>query len=420
MAEERSDAMEQTPAILNAVSLFSGALGLDLGLESAGIRVRCAAEVDRDARNTIGENRPELPLFGDVTGLSAADICAHESLSDLREQGVDVVVGGPPCQAFSSAGKRKGVRDCRGGLLFEFVRLVKELAPRFFVLENVRGLLSAPFDHVPHADRTEDWSPESATEVPGGVLAALLEEFEGAGYAVTFNLYNAANFGAPQVRERVIIVGAHDGNRPPFLAPTHSDDRRWKLPPWRTLRDAVADLPTSGHEHIEFPEKRLRYYRMLKAGQNWRSLPETLQREALGKSFYAGGGKTGFLRRLAWDAPSPTLVTNPAMPATDLAHPDLPRPLSVQEYARIQGFPDTWQFSGSTLAKYRQIGNAVPLALGAAVGRLLTGLTQEDPEEPPEGFPFSRYRNTCHRTWKAWHEQQMATVVAGKSQRMLF
>ncbi|MBF6682394.1 DNA cytosine methyltransferase, partial [Acinetobacter baumannii] len=128
------------------------------------------------------------------------------------------------------------------------------------------------------------------------------------------------------------------------LTPTHSEDGAQGLPAWRTVRQALEGL--NNHNHLNFPEKRLRFYRLLKAGQNWRNLPEDQQREALGKSYFAGGGKTGFLRRLAWDKPSPTLVTHPAMPATDLAHPEADRPLSIEEYKRIQEFPDDWQLAG--------------------------------------------------------------------------
>ena len=104
---------------------------------------------------------------------------------------------------------------------------------------------------------------------------------------------------------------------------------------------------------VNFPKSRLKYYRKLKEGQNWRNLSLKLQKEALGKSFYLGGGKTGFLRRLAWNKPSPTLVTDPMMPATDLGHPVEDRPLSIQEYKRIQEFPDNWKLSGNLRNQYK-------------------------------------------------------------------
>ena len=147
---------------------------------------------------------------------------------------------------------------------------------------------------------------------------------------------------------------------------------------------------------------RKEFTRMLKAGQNWKNLPLDLQKEAMGKSFYSGGGKTGFLRRLAWNRPSPTVPTHPAMPATDLCHPVKNRPLSVQEYKRIQQLPDNFELSGNLLQQYKQLGNAVPVGLGEAVGRTLidhlNGSNWSEEEIPD--FKFSRYKNTNELNWK--------------------
>jgi DNA (cytosine-5)-methyltransferase 1 len=125
----------------------------------------------------------------------------------------------------------------------------------------------------------------------------------------------------------------------------------------------------------------------------WKYLPEELQREALGKSYFSGGGKTGFLRRLAWDKPSCTLVTAPNMPATDICHPTERRPLSIEEYKRIQQFPDHWEVCGSLKDQYRQIGNAVPVGLGEAVGRAILRHMAGEPEYPP---PFSIFALQSH------------------------
>ena len=144
-------------------------------------------------------------------------------------------------------------------------------------------------------------------------------------------------------------------------------------------------------------------------------MPENLQKEALGASFYAGGGKTGFYRRLAWDKPSPTLVTHPAMPATDLAHPEKDRPLSVQEYKKIQEFPDNWHIAGSLIDQYRQIGNAVPCSLGEAVGKLIVScLKGSQPQTRFSDFPYSRYKNTDDINWEtaihSLHKKQSAQL----------
>jgi DNA (cytosine-5)-methyltransferase 1 len=219
------------------------------------------------------------------------------------------------------------------------------------------------------------------------------------GYGISFNLYNAANFGTPQKRERVVIICSRDGNKLPYLVPTHSASGDFGLPRWHTFREATKGLSKKGHHHLEFPEKRLKYYQMLGPGQYWRHLPANMQREALGRTFFSGGGKTGFFRRLSWDEPSPTLVTHPAMPATDLAHPVENRPLSIEEYKKLQEFPDDWAIEGSLIEQYKQLGNAVPLSLGKAVGNLLLAYMEKKKINKILNFPYSRYVNTDEASW---------------------
>jgi DNA (cytosine-5)-methyltransferase 1 len=354
---------------LKALSFFSGCMGLDLGLEKEGIEVLLACEVDSAARKTIEMNRPEIALIGDIRDYSAATIREKAGLNQTEE--IDVIVGGPPCQSFSSAGKRQGFNDDRGNVFLTFIDLITELRPKFAVIENVRGLLSAPLQHRPHEMRGKNYPSLSHDEQRGGALLFVTRRLKEAGYSFSFNLYNAANFGSPQRRERVVIACSRDGEKLPYLTPTHSEKGLYGLPQWRTLREVLEDLPEDKHHFVKFPEKRLKYYRLLKPGQYWRDLPVNLHQEALGASYHAGGGKTGFYRRLAWDKPSPTLVTHPAMPATDLAHPEADRPLSIEEYKRIQEFPDDWMIAGSLLDQYRQVGNAVPCSLGRAITRML-------------------------------------------------
>ena len=231
-------------------------------------------------------------------------------------------------------------------------------------------------------------------KTPGSTLFYIKKKLETAGYNVTFNLYNSANFGSPQIRERVVITCTKSPNPVPYLRPTHSNEEVFGLERWRTFRDAVAGLDPARCDHIDFSEKRLKYIKMLKPGENWRNLPKELQPEAMGNSYHLGGGKTGFYRRLDWDSPSPTVVTHPAMPATELAHPTENRPLSIQEYKRIQEFPDDWVIEGCLLDKYKQIGNAVPVGLGRAIGRTIAAHRQGVETAAPEGFPYSRYKGT--------------------------
>jgi DNA (cytosine-5)-methyltransferase 1 len=391
-----------------ALSFFTGAMGLDLGLERAGISTVLASEIDEPTRKTIAGNRPGIELIGDLRNYTAKEIRRLAKLPPKRE--IDLVFGGPPCQAFSTAGKRQAFEDQRGNVFLKFIDLILDLQPRYAVIENVRGLLSAPLAHRPHSHRGHTFPPLTSTEERGGALSFILEMLRVGGYEVSFNLYNSANFGAPQIRERVVVLCSRDGQRLPYLSPTHSRDDQFRLKPWRTFREVTSTLPKTPCDHVRFPEKRLRFYRMLKEGQNWRDLPEELQHEALGNSYFSGGGKTGFLRRLAWDKPSPTLVTHPAMPATDLAHPEEDRPLSVQEYKRLQEFPDSWKVVGSLTDQYRQLGNAVPTSLGLAIGKLLLAHDAGRKIKNIPEFPYSRYRGTDETSWQAeYRRRQLAT-----------
>jgi len=386
-----------------ALSFFSGAMGLDLGIEKAGFDVRLACEVDKFCRQTIALNKPNAALLTDINEYSSSDVRQAAGLS--YDDDIDLIMGGPPCQAFSTAGKRKGFNDDRGNVFLKYLELCLELQPKYFVIENVRGLLSCPMDHRPHDQRGGDFPDLKADELKGGALNFIISRLENSGYGFSFNLYNSANFGTPQVRERVIIICSRDGSKAPFLTPTHSDDGSLGLPKWNTLKPCIKNIKT--HNHLNFPEKRLKYYRLLKPGQNWKNLPIELQKEAMGKSFYSGGGKTGFLRRLAWDKPSPTLVTHPAMPATDLAHPTEDRPLSVEEYKRIQEFPDGWELAGPIIQQYKQVGNAVPLGMGLAVGTLIINLINNVKITPIEGFKYSRYKNTSDIEWRKNFNKQL-------------
>lgn len=381
-----------------ALSFFSGAMGLDIGLKKAGFETIFASEIDNACRKTILRNHPDIALVGDIRDYSASRIKEIAGLDPDDE--IDLIVGGPPCQAFSTAGKRKGFEDERGNVFLNFIKIIAELKPKFAVIENVRGLLSAPLKHRPHNLRGDGFDPLTPDELPGGALNHILGLLSDAGYSVSFNLYNSANFGTPQKRERVVIVCSRDTEKLPYLEPTHSENGDFGLKKWKSFRRAVNSLKSIEHHHVNFPEKRLKYYRMLGEGQNWKSLPIEIQKEAMGASFYSGGGKTGFLRRLAWDKPSPTLVTHPAMPATDLAHPNEDRPLSVEEYKKVQEFPDSWKIEGSLLDKYKQIGNAVPVGLGYAIGNLLVKVIKGDKIDTFENFKYSRYLKTDDVSWQ--------------------
>jgi DNA (cytosine-5)-methyltransferase 1 len=351
-------------------------MGLDLGLEAAGVHVRCALEFDRECCNTIRANRPSIPLVeGDIRDVSGADILAVAGL-----ERVDLVCGGPPCQAFSTAGRRLGLDDDRGNVFLKFLDLIGEIGPTYVLIENVRGLLSAP---APGDDSK------------GGAVRLIARRLRKSGYVVTFTLYDAANYGVPQRRERVIMLASRGGPIP-LVPPTHGDGRL----PWVTFREAVAGVKSL--RYGSFSAKMIRFLQMLGPGQNWRDLPLDLQEEAMGGAYQTGGGKVGFYRRLAWDKPCPTLLTSPTQKATCLCHPDEDRPLSVEEYGAVQQFPPHWQFSGSIASVYKQIGNAVPVGLGRAVGRHLlwwdsaSAAARFGMQVAPPDVRYSRYRGTSH------------------------
>ena len=375
-----------------ALSFFSGAMGLDYGIEKAGIHPLLASEIDPNARKTILLNRPNIGLIGDINNYSASEIRKFANISENQE--IDLIIGGPPCQAFSTAGQRKSFQDRRGNVFLTFLDRILELRPKFAVIENVRGILSAPFE-CEEMEKRFGFAPKTPEEKKGGALLYILKKLEEGGYTVTFNLYNAANYGAPQKRERVVFFCSRNGETVPYLPPTNDEFGKFGLPKWRTVRDVISDLKENEQKAMKFPEKRLKYFKMLKAGQYWKHLPQEIQYEAMGEKLKLGGGKTGFFRRVGWDEPAPTLVTDPTMPATDLCHPNKDRPLSIQEYARIQEFPDDWKFFGEMKDVYKQIGNAVPISLGYAIGKQVVKLvSNQELDLPPVNFHFSRYTYT--------------------------
>jgi len=361
----RSDNRPDLPVI----SLFSGAMGLDLGLEAAGLRVAVAVECNSTAVATIRANRPTLP----VIDRKIEDVTTVEILeaAGLKKGDAFAVVGGPSCQAFSTAGQRSSLSDPRGTLFQHFARVVEEAQPHFFVMENVRGLLSAAVKHRSLKERGPGYPTLEPDEELGSALKTVASTLRGLGYYTVFDVLNAADFGVPQARERLVFLGTRCGERISMPAPTHDRNGRNDLPTWKTLRSALEELDDSAPEFTKLCPSKSKYLAKVPEGGNWRSLPDDLKAEALGRAFDSWGGRSGFFRRLSFDRPSPALTTRPDSKATSLCHPTELRPLSIREYARIQQFPDTWNFAGSVRQKYEQVGNAVPLGLGTAIGEAL-------------------------------------------------
>lgn len=368
--------------MLKVISLFSGAMGLDIGFEEAGFDIRACCEIDKHCCESIRRNRPSIRLFDEgVVGLDPLQV-AKESGINPEES---VLIGGPPCQSFSSGGNRSGLKDPRGNLIFEYFRFVRALRPQGFVMENVGNLLTAALQHRPiHLRPGKNWnlssyskgnastedgvSPLENDELSGSAFRYLLKEIMALGYSISFGVVNSADYGSPQKRIRFCMFGCRDYNITGLPPETHGKP---PLKPYVNLRDAIGNLRNAPGDHSIYTERMAEFFELIPAGGNWRSLTEADQREVLGGSYAAGGGKTGFMRRLSWDSPSPTLTTKPNRKGTALCHPEFTRPLSVREYKRIQGFPDEWFLSGAMHSQYQQVGNAVPTHLGKAFANFL-------------------------------------------------
>lgn len=319
------------------LELFAGAGGLAVGLEKSGLKCVGLNEIDKWACQTLRQNRPLWNIFeGDIKDFD----CSH-----YRDQ-VDVVTGGFPCQAFSYAGKKLGLDDARGTLFYEFARVVQEVNPSICIGENVRGLLSHD---------------------QGKTLQGMISILDEIGYRVMpVQVLKAIHYRVPQKRERLILVGVRKDIDIDFQYPKPHQ----KI---YTLHDALKkgelydqDVPPS--DGAKYPPYKKEVLDLVPPKGYWRDLPLDLQKEYMGGSFYLGGGKTGMARRIGWDEPSLTLTCSPAQKQTERCHPDETRPFTVREYARIQTFPDDWQFAGSIAQQYKQIGNAVPVNLGQEVG----------------------------------------------------
>ncbi|WP_312422105.1 DNA cytosine methyltransferase [Anaerospora hongkongensis] len=351
------------------ISLFSGAMGLDLGLEKAGLHVAVSQDIDPWCVKTMIVNN-RRHVSGDIRKLVAEQPNCDFLLraGDIARDEVFAVVGGPPCQPFSTAGKRLAINDPRGSLFTEFINVIRAIRPRFFVMENVKGLLSASVRQQKVEQKNRISDPD---ELPGSVFKIILDTFSQLDYKIDYGLLDAVHYGVPQFRERLIIIGSRD-NEDIFLPfPTHFQKHQDSKNRWQTLRDTIIDIEDAPGPCASFSAERLKYLKMIPMGGNWRSLAPELIPLAMGGAYMSGGGKVGFYRRLDYDQPSPTLVTSPVQKATMLCHPTKNRPLSVNEYARIQQFPSEWAIEGNINDCYRQIGNAVPIGLGNAIGQSL-------------------------------------------------
>lgn len=380
--------MRKRASKLKALDLFAGCGGLSVGLEQAGIGVVAANEIWDEAAASHIANHPECRMVvGDVT----VDAVKADIL-EAAKVGIDLLVGGPPCQAYSLSGRRDAT-DPRGKLFEDYVDIVAKLRPRLFMMENVKGLLSMMHDRedlAPKAQRelvelraaeaalptkyTRDVEDREALaegrkkasalrtamkEYQEPVSTMIIRRFSRLGYSVDFRVLNAADYGVPQRRERVIFIGAQKGQQLKFPSATHSSNHGADLfgkalEPWRTVRQTIDDLkdaPESEALHHLYPSHSAKFLAKI------RSTP-------IGKSVFASYSDAFF--RCPPDEPSRTVKENHN---GVFVHYDRDRVMTPRELARLQSFPDEFRFVGKKSNVLKQIGNAVPVGLGAALGR---------------------------------------------------
>ncbi len=321
----------------NAIDLFSGAGGLHIGFEKAGFDIELCIDNNNIVERTHRRNFPNIPMINrDIKSVSSDEIRTY-----LRNGKVDVIIGGPPCQGFSTIGKRvssdpekRSKHDPRNELVLTYAKLIRELRPKFILMENVKGIL---------------------TLQNGLYLANVLKQLREAGYEVDYRLINMADYGVPEIRERVIIIGNRVGMPVEFPKPDHSGDPNDSLPMWNNCWDAIKDLESCGdipefnHVALKHTEKNIERYKLIPEGGRLpeASLPPELYRKNFGNTY----------KRLSRNRPALTMVPgNDAFPI----HPTLHRSLTVREAARIQTFPDNIIFEGNRRQQGHQVGNAVP------------------------------------------------------------
>nr|WP_294860033.1 DNA cytosine methyltransferase [uncultured Fluviicola sp.] len=366
------------------VSLFSGAGGLDIGLEESGFHTSVCIEYDADCRETLRYNRPGWKLFedglkfekgqmrtripGDIRDISVDELL---KFSGLKKGQAALVVGGAPCQPFSNIGKKLGRDDEKNGDLFlEFVRIVKGVSPEAFVFENVVGITQEK-----HTD----------------VIKYMIDKFKGLGYGISHTILNSANYGVPQRRERFFLIGIKGVENPAFPFPTHFKDEKhyenfaenFEVFPvktfkkWVSVNDVFKKIPKKQKNRIDYAlmnisDKVVERMAYIKQGENFKVLPMEIRPNCWINGKHQGNDTFG---RIIADLPSCTIRTAAYNPTKgQYIHPFENRGLSTVEMASLQSFPFNWYFRCKGKDKVtlvsggRQIGNAVPPLLARAIG----------------------------------------------------
>jgi len=348
------------------ISVFSGAGGLDLGLELAGWRCAYASDIDENAVATLVANRGfrlgRRKAFSsahieqsDIRAISPREVLAK---ADLRRGSVPLLVGGPPCQSWSSAGHQHGFSDPRGKLFGDYINLASGIDARWLLLENVRGLLTA----------------RGADGEPGSALALIRKRLFRAGYQTAVSLLNAADYGVAQRRVRLFIIGFRAGDPPPFPTPTHAKETRsYKIVPWVTLGEILASLSDLDDGEIIRPNSGLAaQLAKVAPGSGVKSPGKSEVTRPNGHWGYKQGAFVADLTKSAR-----TVTANAQQDWVRDAELGLRR-LCPRECAAIQSFPTNWRFIGSRVTQYRLIGNAVPPLLAKHIGSSLRQILNND------------------------------------------
>ena len=330
------------------IELFAGAGGLALGIEKAGFNTIGLVEFDKDACDTLRANRPKWNVIcDDIANVSSKDL---EQLFGVKKGELDLLSGGAPCQAFSYAGKRLGLEDARGTLFYHYAVFLEKLQPKMFLFENVRGLL---------------------THDNGKTYNTILNIFEKAGYEIQKKVLNAWDYGVAQKRERLMTVGIRKDLAGKI---EYSFPKPHEYKP--VLRDVLQNVPES--IGVPYGENKRKIFELVPAGGYWRDIDPEIAKSYMKSCWNMEGGRTGILRRMSMDEPSLTVLTSPSQKQTERCHPLEARPFTVRENARCQSFPDEWEFCGSAMSQYKQVGNAVPVNLAYEVAREIYKALEEE------------------------------------------
>jgi len=374
---------------LRYISLFSGAGGLDIGLECAGFKAISLCEIEPSFVETLKVNRDRVHKNGkryfQGSRLLNSDICnvKGSELSDKAK--ADLVVGGPPCQSFSSSGKQKSILDDRGLLVHQFIRIVEELKPRTFLFENVRGLVTA------RDERGE----------PGGVIRKLLDKFSQIGYSCRTALLNSADYGAFQRRVRCFIVGSRNGTAPLFPEPTHSKEGDMFLSKWKSLRAFLEKYADSDESNYTYPTETLE--KELQQLPNGSGLKSKGKAEATRPGGHWGYRQGTFIADL--DLPARTVTGSSSQDW--VRWEGRLRRLTLNEVKRLQGFPDDWDLCGTKAQKFKQVGNAVPVTFGEILGKRIFSFLEDYPLGPPVKIDIPKsFKNYINYT-KRDHERNV-------------